>query len=239
MSFYFHAIYGKGGSTSSGGIVTKLVKNVTVNSSNLNNTTIDISNDVSNFNSITNDNIIIEFSVIASKAAAVAKLNHTYNANTGIITITSNNNNLPFASTSETTLNLNVFLAGKVVIPPEPKTDVKIKTYDYTTESGKKNLNFVVNVGQMAILSAGMGDTTISIPFASGEKADTQGWTISNTKAIFGSIRGSSSITSSADGVSLGCLIVKPTEETGTVSVSRQGGETTWTGISYILLDLK
>lgn len=238
MSFYFHAIYGKGGS-SSGGIVTKLVKNVTVSSSDLNNATIDISNDVSNFNSITNDNIIIEFSDIASKAAAVAKLNHTYNADTGIITITSNSNDLPFASTSETTLNLNVFLAGEVVIPPEPKINVKVNTYDYTTESGKKTLNFIVNVGQMAVLSAGMGDTKVSLSFASGENADTQGWSISNKKAILGSIRGSSDITSSDDGVSLGCLIVKPTEETGAVSVSREGGGTSWTGISYILLDLK
>lgn len=238
MSFYFHAIYGKGGS-SSGGIVTKLVKNVTVSSSDLNNATIDISNDVSNFNSITNDNIIIEFSDIASKAAAVAKLNHTYNADTGIITITSNSNDLPFASTSETTLNLNVFLAGEVVIPPEPKINVKVNTYDYTTESGKKTLNFIVNVGQMAVLSAGEGDTKVSISFASGENANTQGWSISNKKAILGSIRGSSDITSSDDGVSLGCLIVKPTEETGAVSVSREGGGITWNGISYILLDLK
>lgn len=238
MSFYFHAIYGKGGS-SSGGIVTKLVKNVTVSSSDLNNATIDISNDVSNFNSITNDNIIIEFSDIASKAAAVAKLNHTYNADTGIITITSNSNNLPFASTSETTLNLNVFLAGEVVIPPEPKINVTVKTYDYTTESEKKTINFIVNVGQMAVLSAGVGDSTIAVPFAIGERADTQGWSISNRKSILGSIRGSSSITSTDDGVSLGCLIVKPTEETGAISVSREGGGTTWNGISYILLDLK
>lgn len=238
MSFYFHAIYGKGRS-SSGGIVTKLVKNVTVNSSDLNNATIDISNDVSNFNSITNDKIIIEFSDIASKAAAVAKLNHTYNANTGIITITSNSSDLPFASTSETTLNLNVFLAGKVVIPPEPKINVTVKTYDYTTESGKKTLNFIVNVGQMAVLSAGIGDTKVSLAFASGESANTQGWSISNKKAILGSIRGSSDITSTDDGVALGCLIVKPTEETGAVSVSREGGGTSWNGISYILLDLK
>lgn len=234
----FHAIYGKGGS-SSGGIVTKLIKNVTVGSSNLNNATIDISNDVSNYNSITNDNIIIEFSDIASKAAAVAKLNHTYNADTGIITITSSSNDLPFASTSETTLNLNVFLAGEVVIPPEPKINVTVKNYGYTTEVEKKTLNFIVNVGQMAILSAGMGDTTVSLPFANGENADNQGWSISNKKAILGSIRGSSRITSSDDGVALGCLIVKPTEETGTVSVSREGGGVSWTGISYILLDLK
>lgn len=138
----FHAIYGKGGSSSSGGIVTKLVKSVNIDSSGLNNVTIDISNDVSNYNSITNDNIIIEFNDIASKTAAVAKLNHTYDANTGIITITSNSNDLPFASTSETTLKLNVFLAGEVVIPPvKPITGYKVSEgYASITGSSIKNL---------------------------------------------------------------------------------------------------
>lgn len=233
----FHAIYGKGGS-SSGGIVTKLVKNVTVGSSDLNNATINISNDVSNYNSITNDNIIIEFTDIASKAAAVAKLNHTYDADTGIITITSNSNDLPFASTSETTLELNVFLAGEVVIPPVRKTALAINKSDKTTKDTTTSLTFVVNVGQLAILSAGVGDNDIALDFASGENGDTQGWAISNKKAILGSIRGGAAKTSSDDNVSLGCLVVMPTEETGAISVSRTGGGTTWTGISYIILDI-
>lgn len=233
----FHAIYGKGGS-SSGGNVTKLVKSVSIGSSDLNNITIDISNDVSNYNSITNDNIIIEFTDIASKAAAVAKLNHTYNADTGIITITSSSNDLPFASTSETTLNLNVFLAGEVVIPPVRKTALTISKSDKTTEGATTTFSFIVNVGQLAILSAGSGDINIALNFASGENADAQGWTISNKKAILGSIRGSAKQTSSDDNVSLGCLVVMPTEETGAISVSRTGGSTTWTGISYIILDI-
>lgn len=233
----FHAIYGKGGS-SSGGIVTKLVKNVTVSNSDLNNVTINISSDVSNYKSITNDNIIIEFNDIASKAAAVAKLNHTYDANTGIITITSNSNVLPFASKSETTLELNVFLAGKVVIPPVRKTALTVNKSGKTTKDTSTNLTFVVNVGQLAILSAGAGDIDIALDFASGENGDTQGWSISNKKAILGSIRGAAAKTSSGDNVSLGCLVVMPTEETGAVSVSRTGGSATWTGISYIILDI-
>lgn len=233
----FHAIYGKGGS-SSGGNVTKLVKNVTVGSSDLNNATINISNDVSNYNSITNDNIIIEFTDIASKAAAVAKLNHTYDADTGIITITSNSNDLPFASTSETTLELNVFLAGEVVIPPVRKTALTVSKSDKTTKDASTTFTFVVNVGQLAILSAGAADIDMALDFASGENGDTQGWTISNKKAILGSIRGAAGKTSSDDNVSLGCLVVMPTEETGVISVSRTGGSTTWTGISYIILDI-
>lgn len=233
----FHAIYGKGGS-SSGGNVTKLVKSVSIGSSDLNNITINISNDVSNYNSITNDNIIIEFTDIASKAAAVAKLNHTYNADTGIITITSSSNDLPFASTSETTLNLNVFLAGEVVIPPVRKTALTISKSDKTTKDATTTFSFIVNVGQLAILSAGSGDINIALDFASGENADAQGWTISNKKAILGSIRGSAAQTSSDDNISLGCLVVMPTEETGAISVSRTGGSTTWTGFSYIILDI-
>lgn len=233
----FHAIYGKGG-ISSGGIVTKLVKNVTVSNSDLNNVTINISSDVSNYKSITNDNIIIEFNDIASKAAAVAKLNHTYDANTGIITITSNSKDLPFASKSETTLELNVFLAGKIVIPPVRKTTLTVNKSGKTTKDTSTTFTFVLNVGQLAILSAGAGDTNIALDFASGENCDTQGWTISNKKAILGSIRGAAAQTSTDDNVSLGCLVVMPTEETGAISISRTGGSTTWAGISYIILDI-
>lgn len=233
----FHAIYGKGGS-STGGIVTKLVKSVTIGSSGLNNVTIDISNDVSNYNSITNDNIIIEFNDIASKTAAVAKLNHTYDADTGIITITSNSNNLPFASASETTLKLNVFLAGEVVIPPVRKTALTVSKSDKTTKDTRSTFTFTVNVGQLAILSAGAADLDIPLDFASGENGDTQGWSLSNKKAILGSIRGSAAKTSTDDNVSLGCLVVMPTEETGAISISRSGGSTTWIGISYIILDI-
>lgn len=233
----FHAIYGKGGS-SSGGIVTKLVKNVTVSNSDLNNVTINISSDVSNYKSITNDNIIIEFNDIASKAAAVAKLNHTYDANTGIITITSNSNDLPFASKSETTLELNVFLAGKIVIPPVRKTALTVNKSGKTTKDTITTLAFVLNVGQLAVLSAGSADCDIDSNFASGENCDSQGWTITDKKAILGSIRGAADKTSTDDNVALGCLVVMPTEETGPISISRSGGSTTWSGISYIILDI-
>lgn len=235
----FHAIYGKGGSTN---IVTKFVKTVTISSANKESVTINISNDITNYNEISNDSIIIELAGVSSNAAADSKISHTYDNNTGIITITSTSGSIPFASNSSDSIVLNIYIVGNIQFPPEPpepQINVTVKGYDYTTEAVSKTLTLIVNVGQMAILSAGVGDSKISLPFASGENANAQGWTISNKKAILGSIRGSSDITSSDDGVSLGCLIVKPTEETGAVSVSRTGGSTTWTGISYILLDLK
>lgn len=235
----FHAIYGKGGSTS---IVTKFVKTVEISSANKESVTINISNDITNYTEISNDNIIIELADVSSNAAADGKITHTYDNNTGIITITSNNGSIPFASNSSDSIVLNIYVAGNIQFPPEPpepQVNVTVKGYDYTTEAASKTLTFIVNVGQMAILSAGLGDTKDPLPFASGERANTQGWTITDKRAILGSIRGSSSITSTNDGVSLGCLVIKPTEETGAVSLSRTGGYTTWTGISYILLDLK
>lgn len=238
----FHAIYGKGGSTS---IVTKFVKTVAISSANKESVTINISNDITNYTEISNDNIIIELADVSSNAAADGKISHTYNNNTGIITITSTNGSIPFASNSSDSIVLNIYVAGNIQFPPEPpeqpepQVNVTVKGYDFTTETATKTLTFIVNVGQMAILSAGAGDTKVSLPFANGENADAQGWTITDKKAILGSIRGSSNITSTDDGVSLGCLVIKPTKETGAVSVSRMGGSTTWTGISYILLDLK
>lgn len=232
----FHAIYGKGGSTS---IVTKFVKTVEISSANKKSVTINISNDITNYTEISNDNIIIELADVSSNAAADGKITHTYDNNTGIITITSNNGSIPFASNKSNSIVLNIYVAGNIQFPPEQQVNVTVKGYDYTTEAANKTLTFIVNVGQMAILSAGLGDTTVPLPFASGASADTQGWTITDKKAILGSIRGSSSITSTNDGVSLGCLVIKPTEETGAVSVSRTGGSATWNGISYILLDLK
>ena len=119
--------------------------------------------------------------------------------------------------------------------PDTKKISVEVTKSDLTDKSSSKTLTFIVNVGQVAILSAGAGDTSDNLPFNTD---NTQGWTISNDEAILGSIRGGCLQTSSEDSVSLGCLIVMPTENTGTISVSRTGGGTTWTGVSYIILDI-
>lgn len=125
---------------------------------------------------------------------------------------------------------------------PDKKISVEVASSGSTPtgvhESGSgesKTLNFIVNVGQVAILSAGLGDATEAIPF---NNIDSQGWTISNNDSILGSIRGGCNTTSSNDSVTLGCLVVMPTDETGAVTVSRTGGAVSWTGISYIILNV-
>ena len=125
---------------------------------------------------------------------------------------------------------------------PDKKISVEVASSDLTptgihdSSSGTtKALTFNVNVGQIAILSAGVGDGVEALPF---NKTDSQGWAISNRDSILGSIRGGCNSTSSQDSVSLGCLVVMPTDETGAVAVSRTGGSTSWTGISYIVLNV-
>lgn len=125
---------------------------------------------------------------------------------------------------------------------PDKKISVEVASSG-STPTGEHNssagqittLTFTVNVGQVAILSVGLGDAVEAIPF---NKIDSQGWAISNKDSILGSIRGGCDSTSSDDSVTLGCLVVMPTEETGAVAVSRNGGATSRTGISYIILNV-
>lgn len=125
---------------------------------------------------------------------------------------------------------------------PEKKISVEVAssgstpTGEHDSSTGQiATLTFAVNVGQVAILSVGLGDAVEAIPF---NNIDSQGWTISNKDSILGSIRGGCNTTSSNDSVTLGCLVIMPTEETGTVTVSRSGGSISWTGISYIILNV-
>lgn len=125
---------------------------------------------------------------------------------------------------------------------PDKKISVEVASSGLTpsgehdSSSGEQiELTFTVNVGQVAILSVGSGDAVEAIPF---NKIDPQGWSISNKDSILGSIRGGCNSTSTRDSSSLGCLVVMPTDETGTVAVSRKGGSTAWLGISYIILNV-
>lgn len=137
-----------------------------------------------------------------------------------------------------------IYNNNKSVDTPTPDKKISVEVASSgLTPSGEADssvgsittLTFAVNVGQIAILSAGEGDAVAAIPLNNN---NPQGWTISNHGAILGSIRGGCDSTSTNDSVSLGCLVVMPTEETGTVTVARQGGSTAWTGISYIILNV-
>lgn len=121
MSYFNSNITGSsGGGSSAGGLVTKFEKTVTISSSELAEISIDISADVLNYKDVTNDRIIVELKDTNAIAAGDAKLTHNYNAETGIITITSTNSSIPFASSSTTELNLNIYVAGAVQMPPAP-----------------------------------------------------------------------------------------------------------------------
>lgn len=117
---YFNSNITGGSGGAAGGLVTKFEKTITISSSELAEVTIDISNDVSNYKDVTNDRIIVELNDASAIAAGDAKLTHTYNSETGIITITSTNSSIPFASSSATELSVNVYVAGAVQMPPAP-----------------------------------------------------------------------------------------------------------------------
>lgn len=124
-----------GGSVGSGGasgLVTKFMKTIAISSSALAEVTIDISSDITNYKDITNDNIIIELNNASAIAAGDAELSHTYDTETGVITITSTNSNIPFASSSAVELDVNVYIAGAVQLPPAPVTNI-YKIADKTT----------------------------------------------------------------------------------------------------------
>ena len=116
MSYFNSNITGGSGSGGASGLVTKFVKAITISSSALAEVTIDISNDITNYKDITNDRIIVELNNASAIAAGDAELSHTYAAETGIITITSTNSNIPFASGSAVELDVNVYIAGVIWI---------------------------------------------------------------------------------------------------------------------------
>ena len=118
---YFNSNIISGSGGSGGGLVSKFEKTVTISSSPSAQITIDISGDISNYADITNDRIIVELSNASAIAAGDAKLSHTYNADTGVITITSTNSNIPFASGSTVELKVNIYIAGAVQTPPTTK----------------------------------------------------------------------------------------------------------------------
>lgn len=136
MSYFNSNITGGSGSGASG-LVTKFEKTVRISSSELAEITIDISGDISNYADITNDRIIIELNNASAIAVGDAELSHTYNAETGIITITSTNSSLPFASSSAVELKLNLYVTGAVQLPPYVPSQGTFKLYNGQLITGK------------------------------------------------------------------------------------------------------
>lgn len=225
---YFNSNITGGSGGAAGGLVTKFMKTIAISSSALAEVTIDISSDITNYKDITNDNIIIELNNASAIAVGDAELSHTYDAETGVITITSTNSNIPFASSSAVELDVNVYIAGAVQMPAppivQPIESITVKQKAGSSSSGNSNFNFVVNVGQMAILIKGSG-----------------AWTVSDNNAILDRIEGIADTVSdnSNQGRYCGATIVLPNEKTGAVSCIGIFGGTTWNGGAYILLDIK
>lgn len=143
MSYFNSNITGgSGGSGVASGLVTKLVKTITISSSELAEVKIDISRDISNYKDVTNDRIIVELNDVSAIAAGDAELTHTYDAETGMITITSTNSSIPFASSSSVELSANVYVAGAVQLPPEP--EIKLGKFAYLENVASNGSGFTI-----------------------------------------------------------------------------------------------
>lgn len=142
MSYFNSNITGgSGGSGGASGLVTKFLKTIAISSSELAEVTIDISSDISNYKDITNDRIIVELNDASAIAAGDTELTHTYDAETGIITITSTNSSIPFASSSAVELSVNVYVAGAVQLPPKPEYN----GYEVVYNNVKSTYNSSIN----------------------------------------------------------------------------------------------
>lgn len=120
MSFFNANVTGDGAGSS--GLVTKFEKTVTISTAKLAEVVVNLADDISNYANITNEQIIVELVNTSAIAAGDATLSHTYNAETGDLTITSTNSSIPFASSSAVKLELIVYVAGAIQIPPAPKS---------------------------------------------------------------------------------------------------------------------
>lgn len=134
MSFFNSNITGAGGSGgAAGGLVTKFKKSVKLSERELAEITISLVEDIENYNAITDEQIIVEFDSISSdhvQNTILAELTHSYNAETGDLTITSTSSFVPFRNSNGESIDINIYVAGAVQIPPPPETAVyKVGTF--------------------------------------------------------------------------------------------------------------
>lgn len=231
MSFFNANVTGGGGTGSAGGLVTKFEKSAIIDTNELSSIIINLSEDIRNYESITNEQIIVEIGGVhanfASGSAGSATLEHSYNPETGDLTITSSSSRMPFSFTSTVEVTFTIYVAGAVQMPAppvyEPIESISVREKAGSSATTCVTYNFVVNVGQMAILGGAIS------------------WTISNTAAILADVYGTAGDVGDKTNQSKNSCtrIVLPTEKTGAVSCSVTCGYTTWAGGNYILLDIK
>lgn len=142
MSFFNANLTDSGASGGASGLVTKFEKTVTISSAELAEIVVNLANDIDNYDNITNEQIIVELVSASAIAAGDATLSHTYNADTGDLTITTTNSNIPFASNSAVELEVIIYVAGSVQLPPTPEAN-----YINLGELSNGKHNIITSVG--------------------------------------------------------------------------------------------
>ena len=134
MSYFNSNITGANGTGgAAGGLVTKFEKSVKLGEAELAEVTINLSGDIDNYKNITNEQIIVEFDSISSdhvQNTIRAELSHSYNSETGELTITSTSSFVPFRNGNGESIDINIYVVGAVQIPPDVPSQGKFKLYD-------------------------------------------------------------------------------------------------------------
>lgn len=120
MSYFNTNIAGSNNTGS--GLLTKFDKRVVIGSNETAEVQIDLSTDIVNYDKITNQQIIVDIVNISASEAGTASITHTYDANSGILTIKSNSSKIPFVINS--TVEITVYVAGAVQLQPQPDSIV-------------------------------------------------------------------------------------------------------------------
>lgn len=141
MSFFNANITGGSSGGVIGGLVSKFEKKVEVSSANLAEIVIDFSEDISNYDSLTSEQFIVEMVNIGAIAAGDAELTHTYDSESGKLTITSTNSSLPFASGSAVELTFYIYIAGAVQTPPTVKVTGVASVLNVRTSLSMPNIS--------------------------------------------------------------------------------------------------
>jgi len=169
------------GTGSGGGTVSRITKQVALSGSE-DDILIDISKYISDYADKTNANFIVELHGLSSTAttATTATISHTYEASTGILTITSSSTLLPFSVSGTGTIEVQVDIIGTVEVVPEPKSDLP-DTFALTLSVGNTDSSgaayatfFGADVYKYYTFTASGGDATLSVGEYAVSKSSTK-----------------------------------------------------------------